>query len=104
MTDPINNRSPQTRALFETMSAACNGFSSEDAINAAANVIINALRQACPTRAGAMLALDEVVASTKNVLSDHYTSAGRKKGVFPYHQTISVPLIDFSKTDPFIKN
>ena len=81
----------QQRALFDRFSREADGFSAEDAIGAALNVLINALRQAHARREAAGRSYDEHVARAKGMLMDHYDSTGRKKGIFPYPQRIEVP-------------
>ena len=91
--DPMLKATPTNeRELFELLSGAAAGASSAQVINAAANLIINALRQANPSREAAERAFDEIFGRAKQILSDHYDSVGRKRGVFPFDQTISVRL------------
>jgi hypothetical protein len=91
--DPMNKlTSDNGRVLFETISRASDQFSSQDVINAAAMLLVNALRGAYPTRAAAAAAYDEIAAKAKTFLLDaHYDSLGRKKGIFPYDQHIHPP-------------
>jgi hypothetical protein len=93
--DPLLLATPTAqRELFKRMSRACDGFSTEDAIGAAANVMINAIRQAHPTRRKAEVRFDELFGRLKQILVDHYESGGRKKGVFPYPQVIQMERFD----------
>jgi len=88
------------KELFVRMCAASNGFSTEDVIGAASNVIVNALRQAHSTDRSAMASLDEHVAKVKGILADHYDRATgkRKNGIFPFDQIIQAPhLVDEDK-------
>ena len=78
------------RELFARFSKVANGFGSDAAIGAAMNVLINAIRQACPTWRQAEIVFDDTLGRSKQVLKDHYDAAGRKKGIFPYDQSISV--------------
>jgi hypothetical protein len=89
--DPLYKTGPdQQRELFNAFCRAGNGFSSEDVIGAAINVLVNALRQAHATQAKAMMAADEKSAKIKELLAKHYTSTGRVNGVFPFHQTVEL--------------
>jgi hypothetical protein len=91
--DPMSKlASGNGRALFGTISRACDQFSSQDVINAAVMLLVNALRGAYPTRAAAAAAYDEIAAKAKTFLLEaHYDSLGRKKGIFPYDQHIHPP-------------
>lgn len=86
--DPLRNNPDAAVELFKQFGKLASGFSHDDAINAAANIVINALRQQHHTRSYAEAAWDEVMARAKGQLMECYDSTGRKKGVFPYPQTI----------------
>lgn len=89
--DPLAKSGPdQQRPLFAAMCKAAHGYSSEDVIGAAINVIVNALRQSYTTRDKALIAADEKAAKIKELLAANYTSAGRVNGVFPFNQTIQL--------------
>lgn len=93
--DPLAIATPDyQRELFGRFSKAADGFSAEDAIGAAVNVLINAIRQSQPTRGQAEVRFNELFGRSKQVLLDHYDSIGRKRGIFPYDQVISVPMLD----------
>lgn len=71
-------------------------------MGAAANLLVNAIRQAYPTREKAAAAYDELVSKVKGQLIDqHYDATGRKKGLFPYNQVIEVPHFDFRGMNGF---
>lgn len=91
--DPLLKTGPEAdRELFQAFSSASDGYPVEAAINAATNVLINAVRQSRPTREQAERAIDELIGRAKAILLDqHYDSTGRRKGIFPYDQTIVVP-------------
>jgi hypothetical protein len=78
------------------MSQASSGFAMDDVIGAAANILINAIRQSQPTQAKAEIRFDELFGRSKQALVDHYDSLGRKRGIFPYDQVIEVPKFDLS--------
>lgn len=98
--DPIQKSGPPGQLeLFNRYSHMANGFPANDVINASMNMIINALRQACPTKDKAEIAFDELFGQAKQLLMNHYDSTGRKKGIFPYDQIINVPhFIDPNST------
>jgi len=91
------------KELFVRLAAASNDFSTEDVIGAAANLIVNALRQAHSTDRAAMARVDELTARLKGVLSEHYDRATgkRRNGIFPFNQVIKMPhVVD---DDKFLK-
>lgn len=99
--DPIAISGPDARrALFEAFAHEASGFPQDDVLNAAANLLVNALRQQYPSRSHAALAFDEIATKAKELLMSHYDSAGRKKGIFPYDQRIELPLIDARERFP----
>jgi hypothetical protein len=92
--DPLNNGgSDNRRVLFQKFCSQADGFQREDVITAAANVLMNAIRQDERSRQSAEKAFDELFGRMKAVLLDHYESGGRKKGVFPFHQTLHASLL-----------
>lgn len=99
--DPLRKSGPdQQRELFAAFCKVAHGFSTEDAIGAAMNVLVNALRQAHGTQAAALARLDELAAGSKGLLASHYDALGRRRNVFPFHQTIELPHFtdrDFNK-------
>lgn len=96
--DPLALATPDNqRELFNRFSREANGFANEDAIGAAANILINAIRQSQPTRAQAEARFNELFGRSKQVLLDHYDSLGRKRGIFPYNQVIEASLFNARK-------
>ena len=94
--DPLHKAGPEAgKELFRQFSKAADGFPPDAAVDAAMNLLINALRQQHRTRARAEKAFDEVSARTKGVLLDrHYDGLGHRRNVFPFTQVIEMPLID----------
>jgi hypothetical protein len=82
------------RELFEAVSRVCAGHSAVDVANVGANLIINSIRQIQPTRGHAEMAFDSVFGRAKTVLMDHYDAGGRKKGIFPFDQVVTMPRFD----------
>lgn len=87
--DPIVKAGPdQQRELFNRFSQAASGFSIEDVNGAAANVLVNSLRQAHPTRQSAEASFDALFGRLKSLLVEHYDGSGRRRSVFPHHQVV----------------
>lgn len=93
--DPLRKSGPEAeQELFRALGAAANGYPAEAVLGAAANVLVNAIRQAQPTREGAREKFDELAAKVRRLLLDqHYDATGKRRNVFPFHQVIEVPLI-----------
>jgi hypothetical protein len=81
------------RELFSQMSKVANGFGSDDVIAAAANLLINAIRQQAGTRQRAEVVFDDLFGRTKATLLKHYDGSGNRRSVFPFDQHITIPLI-----------
>jgi hypothetical protein len=62
-------------------------------VDAAAALIINAVRQDYSNWHDAERAFDELFGRMKQVLKDHYDANGRKKGIFPYDQEIQAAFV-----------
>lgn len=92
--DPLRLISSEhQRVLFQKFGVAATGFQVEDAIGAALNVLINALRQTYDTKQKAETRFDELAGKTRQLLVDHYDGTGRRKqGTFPFNQTLHVNL------------
>jgi len=87
--DPLMKASEKAQIeLFQQFCHVANGFSTEAVVGAAINVLVNSIRQTYPSKRQAEMRFDELFGQTKQVLLDHYDSMGRKKGIFPYTQTI----------------
>ncbi len=93
MTDPLKVHGPDNqRILFGLLADLCKGFSTEDVTGAAINLLINAVRQAHPSRDAAMQSVDHMVANAKSLLAQNYDLTGKRRNVFPFHQNIEMPL------------
>lgn len=89
--DPLTRRQQEasTRELFARYSQVSNGFAYEDVIGASANMLMNAIRQSCPTAQKAEQAIDQLSARVKGVLLDqHYAPTGKRRAVFPHEQVL----------------
>lgn len=90
--DPLRKYGAETqRILFDRFTKEAHGFSTEDVIGAAANLIVNAIRQAHGTRRAAELSFDDMTARVKGLLVEHYDASGRRRSAFPFPQTIHMP-------------
>lgn len=91
--DPFHKAGPEAdKELFRMFSRAATGFPTEPVINAACNVLINAIRQGTPDWKAAEKTFDEFFGKSKQLLKNHYDANGRKRGVFPYNQVILPPF------------
>lgn len=88
--DPLRRSGPdQALELFRAFSKVAHGFSAEDVISAATNILVNGIRQSYDRRPGAEARYDELFGRTKSMLLSHYDSVtGRRKSVFPFNQEI----------------
>lgn len=89
--DPTRNvSSSNPRALFQKFGACANGFGYDDVIDAASNLIINALRQKHTKRRDALEAYSLLTNKVGDLLSAHYdSSTGNRKNIFPFTQTVN---------------
>jgi hypothetical protein len=92
--DPLHRTPDAERVLFSLLVKTSNGFSNDQVIGAAVNLIINALRQQNATHKGAQDAVDRVHAILRTVLASHYDALGKRRNVFPFHQMLEVPHMD----------
>ena len=95
--DPLKHAGPPAGAeLMRRMAQQCDGFSFDDVASAAANMLINVLRQKHDTAGAAEDAFDQITAQAKAVLlGEHYRPgrAGKRlQGTFPFSQVIAAGL------------
>lgn len=93
--DPLNNTPDRTRELFETFVQTASGHTADSVVGAAANLLVNAIRQAHSTQRGALNSFDEMSAKIRAFLAEHYDGIGKRRNVFPFHQTVEMPHLDF---------
>ena len=88
--DPLNSAPAGARELFGNLSKVCHGFNNDDIIIAALNLVINAVRQNRARRDDAAELYDGAVTRGRHILlEEHYDAAGRRRGVYPFHQVIT---------------
>jgi hypothetical protein len=92
--DPLHQNYEGPKELFRRFAGAANGFPSELVVDAAVNMIVNAIRQAQPSQRGALNVFDELVTKTRAVLAEHYRGTGERKNIFPFHQIIAPEKFD----------
>jgi hypothetical protein len=94
-TDPLKGKAaPRAEELFAAFSRVAHGAPNDIILQAAFNLIINAIRQKNPRRQGALNEFGNITAKIKDVIANHYSVSGRRLNVFPHHQTIEVPHFD----------
>lgn len=93
MSDPLHKANDGARVLFEKFSRTADAnFTTDDVVGAAVNLLLNALRQRHNRREDAEKHFDELVGRSKVILMEHYQNGVRRQGVFPFPQTIEMPL------------
>lgn len=93
--DPLLRAGPgQQQELFRRFVREAAGFSLEDVIGAAMNVLINAVRQSSPTWRVAEARYDEWTSRFKSVMRSHFDASGRRRSVFPFHQEVVMDHFD----------
>jgi hypothetical protein len=100
VSDPLLNNTDNARQLFQSFSQVSHGFSTLDVVNAALNVLVNAIRQSETTKQGASELWDELTTRSKTLLMDGYDSTGRKKGIYPFTQTLVAYPANFKMKRP----
>jgi hypothetical protein len=92
--DPLHQNYEGPKELFRRFASAANGFPSELVVDAASNVLVNAIRQAQPMQRGALNVFDELAAKARAVLAEHYQGSGERKNIFPFHQVVAPEHFD----------
>ncbi len=89
--DPIHGSGPDAAMdLFRRVSRAAHHLPTDAVIDAACTLLINAIRQSAPDWRQAEPMFDQYFSRTKSLLHDHYDANGRKRGVFPFNQTVAM--------------
>lgn len=90
--DPLLKLTPKSaQELLRKISSQCDQYSLPTIIDACMSMVIAVVRQNKSTRDEAEKAMQEIYGNTMKALMEHYDSVGRKKGIFPYSQTIVIP-------------
>jgi hypothetical protein len=90
--DPLTKGPDAAFVLFQAMAKEANkGFTRDDVIGAAANLILNALRQDCAKHKDADEALTRLLEKSRQALAEHYGPTGVRRSIFPHNQVIQVP-------------
>lgn len=95
--DPLKQGPEASKELFKRFSREANGFPLESTVDAAMNVIMNAIRQSHASSQKAEASFDELFGKAKGILMSHYDASGKRRAIFPFHQTIEVPRMIFPK-------
>lgn len=94
--DPLHNQAEAAKELFRQFEqlAEQGGFSVDDVQRAAANVLMNAIRERYVTRTTALAAFDELTTKMRHLLAEnHYDLTGKRRNVFPYTQHVDVAYL-----------
>lgn len=94
--DPLKRTLEQNeRELMRRFGRAADGFPNDAVIGAALNCFTNSIRQIYPNVRDAEARYNELIGKMKSVLLSHYDGVtGKRKSVFPFHQTISPGLFE----------
>jgi hypothetical protein len=95
--DPLTDTSGESgKVLFDRLNKQCKDFPLEAVVNGSSNVLLNVIRQRNATRDAAEKDFNEMFGRLKAILMEHYNGPdGKRRSVFPFHQTISPPFLDF---------
>lgn len=85
---------PQGRELFNRFGMVADGFSHEQVIDAAINLIVNSVRQGNSNWSSAERAFDELFGRSKTILRDHFDANGKRRNIFPFDQFIAMEHFD----------
>lgn len=69
----------EERAIFDAFAAAANGYGRDAVVGAAANLLVNVLRQSHRKRGEADEEVDALAADVKRLLGRHYDEDGVRK-------------------------
>src|SRR5579859_1582703 len=91
--DPLQAGPEAARVLLERLAVVCNEFPIPVVIDAAANVLINAIRQNKSRRSEALAYFDQLFGKSKSVLDAHYDSVtGNRRNIFAHDQHVVMDL------------
>jgi hypothetical protein len=88
--DPIKQSGPPAgQVLFERLGREANNFPPDVVIDAATNLLVNAIRQMVPRRMKALMAFDDLFNRAKSLLNHHYDPVtGQRRNIFAHTQHI----------------
>jgi hypothetical protein len=95
--DPLTRGPAAAQELFKRYSKVSNDFDRDAVIGAAANIVLNAVRQSLSKRQDADAAIIRLLETLRSTLNEHYDGLGQRRSVFPFHQVVEMPLIKFPK-------
>lgn len=99
--DPLHAGPEAAKQLFRSFGQVAHGFPADAVMDAAINILINAIRGTQATRAGAERVYDEIVGRGKNVLLErHYDNLGKRRNIFPFDQHVGVDFVRFKQRFP----
>lgn len=99
--DPLHAGPEAAKELFRRFGALAHGFPADAVMDAALNILINAIRGGQATRAGAEKVFDELAGRSKHVLLErHYDNLGKRRNIFPFDQHVNVDFANFKQRFP----
>ena len=96
--DPMLKSGPEgEQDLFNTFTKHATGHDHQIVAGAAANLLVNVIRQSCATRQEAERVFDELFGRTKNLLlTQHYDPVtNKRRNVFPFTQHIHAQTVNW---------
>lgn len=99
--DPMSKSGPdRERELFQMIGKVATGFDGDVVVGAAINLLVNAVRQTCPTRQAAEKQFDDLVGKAKNLLLEqHYDPvSSKRRNVFPFTQVVQAEMVHWDPT------
>ena len=96
--DPMNNSGPaRGRELMARFAEVANGFDVDVVVDAATNMVLDAIRKRCATRKEAEIYFDALFGKSKNLLLEqHYDPVTeRRRNIFPFTQVVHAELVHF---------
>jgi hypothetical protein len=94
LSDPLHGSAAEASLeLFRRISRAASQLPSDAVIDAACALLVNAVRQQCTDWSKAEALIDEYFGKSKNLLRFHYNDDGRKRGVFPFDQSVVANIV-----------
>lgn len=97
-TDPLRRGPEAAKELLRRFGGDADGFGADDVIDAAMNVLINAVRQTQGQSPQAHQRVDQIAARMHEIVDLHYDRATqRRRSVFAFDQTVQMILTDDRK-------